>query len=298
MENRHEYWTFDPNGQWIIILENEKRDKGAAYNTYIAATKQRFALAHEEAVELLKQNQWREILKTLDHQIFFSIWMDWREYRKPIESQQKAELDAARTILLEIYNFIPQLDVQDMHRIQSQAAGVRYLGVRHPEETEKTRWHRKSYCWNCRRGLDNYRDYECLSCNWILCSCGACECGRFYHYECPCCGVGFRNIDCRGSFPFCSPNCRYSALQEYSEYLRSPEWSRRREFRLVLDKHLCQDCSDPASEVHHLTYERIGNEHIDDLISLCRECHAIRHGDLGFVSDRGGFLRKLTGLRF
>ena len=31
-------------------------------------------------------------------------------------------------------------------------------------------------------------------------------------------------------------------------------------------------------EVHHLTYERVGHEHPDDLIVLCPACHAAAHG--------------------
>ena len=31
-------------------------------------------------------------------------------------------------------------------------------------------------------------------------------------------------------------------------------------------------------EVHHLTYERLGHEHPEDLIVLCPACHAAEHG--------------------
>jgi 5-methylcytosine-specific restriction endonuclease McrA len=86
-------------------------------------------------------------------------------------------------------------------------------------------------------------------------------------------------LDCRGSYPFCSPQCRYVALADYSEYLRSAEWQQRRILRLEKDNYKCGDCGVTATDVHHLTYERIGKEILSDLISLCARCHAIRHGD-------------------
>jgi hypothetical protein len=32
-------------------------------------------------------------------------------------------------------------------------------------------------------------------------------------------------------------------------------------------------CKSPAEEVHHVTYENVGSERLDDLRSLCRICH-------------------------
>lgn len=40
------------------------------------------------------------------------------------------------------------------------------------------------------------------------------------------------------------------------------------------DNHKCQTClSVEDLEVHHKTYERLGDELPEDLITLCRECH-------------------------
>lgn len=37
--------------------------------------------------------------------------------------------------------------------------------------------HRKAFCWKCGVSVDNELNFECKSCNWILCSnCGACGC--------------------------------------------------------------------------------------------------------------------------
>lgn len=58
-----------------------------------------------------------------------------------------------------------------------------------------------------------------------------------------------------------------------SSYYDSPEWSRTRERILARDDGVCQSCGEPADEVHHLLYERLGREHDLDLMSLCVLCH-------------------------
>lgn len=66
----------------------------------------------------------------------------------------------------------------------------------------------------------------------------------------------------------------------YNDYIRnSPEWKRRR--RLVFKRctGICEGCGErPATEVHHLTYEHLGNEFLWELRGVCRECHERFHG--------------------
>lgn len=63
------------------------------------------------------------------------------------------------------------------------------------------------------------------------------------------------------------------AKTEYARYIHSSAWRTRKGKRLDLDGHTCQVCGKEAKEVHHLTYERFGNEEMGDLVSLCTECH-------------------------
>lgn len=60
-----------------------------------------------------------------------------------------------------------------------------------------------------------------------------------------------------------------------TEYYSSPEWAKKRSERLKLDDYRCQRCGfTRALEVHHLNYERLGNEDVSrDLITLCKKCH-------------------------
>lgn len=65
----------------------------------------------------------------------------------------------------------------------------------------------------------------------------------------------------------------------YQRYLASPEWRAKRRQRLGIDSFKCARCeSDEQLEVHHLTYDRLGSERMDDLLTLCRICHKKDHG--------------------
>ena len=60
----------------------------------------------------------------------------------------------------------------------------------------------------------------------------------------------------------------------YSEYMKSEKWKAIRLKVLKRDDYLCQACLDaPAQDVHHKTYENIGDELMYELISVCRDCH-------------------------
>jgi hypothetical protein len=67
--------------------------------------------------------------------------------------------------------------------------------------------------------------------------------------------------------------------QKYIKYIVSEEWKRKRESILKRDKHTCQKCLStiPVLQVHHLTYDRFGDEDDQDLITLCLDCHEEIH---------------------
>jgi hypothetical protein len=66
----------------------------------------------------------------------------------------------------------------------------------------------------------------------------------------------------------------------YEKYIVSPEWYVLRDIIMKRDGFVCQICNKPAEEVHHLTYKHLGNEHLFELISLCKKCHKEDyHGD-------------------
>lgn len=64
----------------------------------------------------------------------------------------------------------------------------------------------------------------------------------------------------------------------YGEYLHSPEWAKKRKQRLILDDHRCTLCGhDMGLQVHHLTYDFVGQEELGDLRTLCEPCHKDQH---------------------
>jgi 5-methylcytosine-specific restriction endonuclease McrA len=65
----------------------------------------------------------------------------------------------------------------------------------------------------------------------------------------------------------------------YDSYLRSAAWRHRREAVLKRDNYVCRGCGvNRATHVHHLTYVRVGNELLFDLVSVCESCHGQCHG--------------------
>jgi len=65
----------------------------------------------------------------------------------------------------------------------------------------------------------------------------------------------------------------------YKTYLETSHWKKTRLRRLSRDGFQCVKCEKKRNlQVHHLTYERLGCEHLKDIITLCRSCHKKEHG--------------------
>lgn len=74
------------------------------------------------------------------------------------------------------------------------------------------------------------------------------------------------------------------------DFYKSQAWKQIRDVAMKRDGFLCVDCAakgklTPAEEVHHITALTPENVHdpeitlnLDNLVSLCRECHRARHG--------------------
>lgn len=83
----------------------------------------------------------------------------------------------------------------------------------------------------------------------------------------------------------------------YKRYLASREWALLREQVRERSEGNCERCLiNEMTQVNHLTYERIGHEHLEDLQAVCRPCHeymsGLRHIDPADVSTwmaQGGF---------
>ena len=66
--------------------------------------------------------------------------------------------------------------------------------------------------------------------------------------------------------------------EAYRNYLQTDTWKTSRIQRLALDNNECVLCGKKASHVHHRRYpKKWGTETVNDLVSLCSECHSKHH---------------------
>ncbi len=64
----------------------------------------------------------------------------------------------------------------------------------------------------------------------------------------------------------------------YHEYLKSDAWWAKRSLVMARENNICQGCRlVRAEEVHHLTYARIFDELLIDLVAFCEPCHRKIH---------------------
>ena len=65
--------------------------------------------------------------------------------------------------------------------------------------------------------------------------------------------------------------------RKYERYVQTDCWKLRRARYLKLQDR-CEVCQNHVElDVHHLSYERLGEERDSDLIAVCRDCHALLH---------------------
>ncbi len=61
---------------------------------------------------------------------------------------------------------------------------------------------------------------------------------------------------------------------DYGRYLASREWALKKRAVWKRSRGICERCKvGPYQETHHLTYERLGCERLEDLQALCIPCH-------------------------
>ena len=62
---------------------------------------------------------------------------------------------------------------------------------------------------------------------------------------------------------------------EYTAYMRSVEWDEKRRAVLKRDGYRCRRCGTDQKTltVHHRNYDNLGHERLEDLITLCPDCH-------------------------
>ena len=70
-------------------------------------------------------------------------------------------------------------------------------------------------------------------------------------------------------------------MVDYQKYIRSKEWDAKRQEKLEACNHRCEcegGCYRKATQIHHLHYDTLGNESMEDLQALCPKCHMKKSG--------------------
>jgi hypothetical protein len=64
----------------------------------------------------------------------------------------------------------------------------------------------------------------------------------------------------------------------YKAHLQSPKWKALSAKVILRAQGICEGCrKHPATQTHHLTYRRMGDEMLFDLVAVCDSCHAKIH---------------------
>ena len=64
----------------------------------------------------------------------------------------------------------------------------------------------------------------------------------------------------------------------YPEYLKTDHWRRVRRHAIERANRRCEQCNRRGQlDVHHLTYDNLGQEAACDVVALCRPCHEREH---------------------
>jgi len=75
-------------------------------------------------------------------------------------------------------------------------------------------------------------------------------------------------------------------FNRYNEYLLSEEWKHKRNLIFNEDQHKCCICGTEYDlQAHHIHYNNVGNEELDDCITLCKDHHDSIH-DMPFMDRR------------
>lgn len=66
----------------------------------------------------------------------------------------------------------------------------------------------------------------------------------------------------------------------YKKYILSQDWKKKRQQVFDLRGKECEQCgSEHYIQVHHLNYENLGKEKMEDLQILCYQCHMSKHDE-------------------
>jgi hypothetical protein len=96
-----------------------------------------------------------------------------QEFVKILKSYNDFKANHGMKVIADGHRTPDQTEVK--HARHLERMGLKNRGVR---KADRPTLHRTAHCWSCKELLDNSQDLECSGCDWIICECGACGCGR------------------------------------------------------------------------------------------------------------------------
>ena len=85
---------------------------------------------------------------------------------------------------------------------------------------------------------------------------------------------------------FVKPYDQYMTAEAKRDYLLSVRWKIKRNAVFTRDDNTCQSCgSTEQLECHHIDYSMLGDEPLEHLITICRQCHQTVHNRLGYSRE-------------
>lgn len=76
---------------------------------------------------------------------------------------------------------------------------------------------------------------------------------------------------------------QFMSAQDKQAYLQSSIWATKRELVFSRDNYQCKSCGSIVNlECHHIDYTYLGDEPLEHLVTLCRNCHQSVHNLLGY----------------
>ena len=75
---------------------------------------------------------------------------------------------------------------------------------------------------------------------------------------------------------------QFMSAEDKSAYLQSPKWQALRQQVIARDKCCVVTGRTSNLDVHHVTYKRLGNELLEDLVLIHRDVHNAIHQKLGY----------------
>jgi len=86
-----------------------------------------------------------------------------------------------------------------------------------------------------------------------------------------------------------------TTTKKYRNHISSERWREIRLEKLKSVDYRCERCGDMAVQVHHKTYKSLGDESLDELEALCKDCHDEKH--LNSPYDKSSYYRHKQPVR-